>query len=122
MESVIKALEKAVLRGVTVSLLLESSAEHGGMINVDSIGKMRNRIPGAYIYRWKSQGSGPQGAVHAKCAVADGESAFVTSANLSDAAMERNIELGIRVKGGHLPMQLSDLLHYLVKTKVIEEA
>ena len=41
---------------------------------------------------------GPGGVLHAKAVVADAESVFVTSANLTDAALDRNIELGILVR------------------------
>ena len=37
----------------------------------------------------------PVGALHAKAVVADGESVFMTSANLTEAAFDRNIELGL---------------------------
>lgn len=38
---------------------------------------------------------GPAGVLHAKAVVADGELAFVTSANLTEAALDRNIEVGM---------------------------
>ena len=41
---------------------------------------------------------GPAGVLHAKTVVADGESVFVTSANLTEAAFDRNIELGLLVR------------------------
>ena len=41
---------------------------------------------------------GPGGVLHAKAVVADGEALFVTSANLTDAAQKRNIELGVVVR------------------------
>jgi hypothetical protein len=37
---------------------------------------------------------GPGGVLHAKAVVADDEVAFITSANLTEAALDRNIELG----------------------------
>jgi phosphatidylserine/phosphatidylglycerophosphate/cardiolipin synthase-like enzyme len=37
---------------------------------------------------------GPGGVLHAKVVVADDEVAFITSANLTEAALDRNIELG----------------------------
>jgi phosphatidylserine/phosphatidylglycerophosphate/cardiolipin synthase-like enzyme len=40
----------------------------------------------------------PGGVLHAKAVVADDEAVFVTSANLTEAAMERNIELGLLVR------------------------
>ena len=41
---------------------------------------------------------GPGGVLHAKAIVADDESVFVTSANLTEAALDRNIELGVLVR------------------------
>ena len=41
---------------------------------------------------------GPAGVLHAKAVVADEESVFITSANLTAAAQERNIELGLLVR------------------------
>ena len=41
---------------------------------------------------------GPTGVLHAKAVVADDESVFVTSANLTEAALDRNIEMGLLVR------------------------
>jgi phosphatidylserine/phosphatidylglycerophosphate/cardiolipin synthase-like enzyme len=41
---------------------------------------------------------GPGGVLHAKAVVADDEAVFVTSANLTEAALDRNIELGVLVR------------------------
>ncbi len=43
-----------------------------------------------------SEGSG--GILHAKAVVADDEAVFITSANLTQAAMDRNIELGVLIR------------------------
>ena len=40
----------------------------------------------------------PGGVLHAKAVVADEESVFITSANLTAAAQDRNIELGLVVR------------------------
>lgn len=40
----------------------------------------------------------PGGVLHAKAVVADDEAVFVTSANLTEAALARNIELGLLVR------------------------
>jgi len=44
--------------------------------------------------------------LHAKLAVADGESLFISSANLTNAAMQLNMELGVLICGGELPAQV----------------
>lgn len=41
---------------------------------------------------------GPGAVLHAKAVVVDDEVVFVTSANLTEAALERNIELGLLVR------------------------
>jgi phosphatidylserine/phosphatidylglycerophosphate/cardiolipin synthase-like enzyme len=41
---------------------------------------------------------GPAGVLHAKAVVADDEAVFITSANLTEAALDRNIEMGLLVR------------------------
>ncbi len=41
---------------------------------------------------------GPAGVLHAKAVMADDEAVFVTSANLTEAALDRNIEVGLLVR------------------------
>lgn len=122
-DSIIAALRNAVGRQVQIDLLVEPSSEHGGRVDHDSAAAIRKELPSANIYVWqpgaRAVGGSLPGAVHAKCAVADDDLAFVTSANLTTAAMERNIELGVLVRGGHLPAELSRHLEALVSTKVV---
>jgi hypothetical protein len=42
--------------------------------------------------------NGRPGSLHAKCIVVDGEQVFVSSANFTEAAQERNIEVGLLVQ------------------------
>ncbi len=122
--SVRQALNRAEGRGVEISILLESSDRHGGRVSVDSVKGMKGAVSSARVFIWSPDAkerdtAGLGGAVHAKCAVADGSTAFITSANLSTAAMERNMELGVRIEGGHLPAQLDRHLLALITTKMI---
>lgn len=122
---IIRALRGAIARQVQINVLLESSYKHGGQVTYDSVKAMKSTLPSIDVYVWSSnRKSFPEhlaGAVHAKCAVADGERAFITSANLTCAAMERNMELGVLVKGGKLPFELHRHLDALISTKVIEK-
>ncbi|WP_457593101.1 DISARM system phospholipase D-like protein DrmC [Hydrogenimonas sp.] len=115
-DGVLEALERAMKKGVKVEVLMESTSEYGGRISMDSIELFRERLPEAVVYWWNEPGA----SVHAKCAVADGEVAFITSANLTEAAMRRNMELGVKVEGGDLPKRLHDHLDALVVTGKIE--
>ena len=117
------ALNTAAERHVRIDILLESSVDEGGKLNIDSIGTYKGSIPSAHVYTWHPSDvstSKWNGVVHAKCAVSDGQLAFVTSANLSRAAMERNMELGVLVRGGSLPEKLDRHLAALVATGIVK--
>lgn len=119
--SIVKSLNQATARGVKVSMLLESSLDQGGSINVDSLGKMKALVPTASLYAWKEKEAPfTDGRVHAKVAVADGLICFMTSANLTGYAMERNMEMGVLIKGGTLPIEIHRHFDALVDTRVIE--
>lgn len=55
---------------------------------------------------------GRVGVLHAKAVVADEETLFVTSANLTEAAFDRNIEIGLLVRDR--PLALSVVSHFRV--------
>jgi len=123
-ETVVKALQNAVERNIRVDILLESSKSEGGKAYIDSISTFKDRIPSANFYRWEldpRSSEEPNGVVHAKCAVADGKMAFITSANLTTAAMERNMEMGVLIRGGNLPEKLDQHMAALVTTGIIRK-
>jgi cardiolipin synthase len=105
--SIMKALERAVGKGAEVSMLLEASDKHGGSVSIDAIAKMKATVPHLRIYSWvdKELGFGG-GRVHAKVAVADECFCFISSANLTGHAMEKNMEAGALIRGGATPRSL----------------
>jgi cardiolipin synthase len=114
--SIVAALNAATARGVDVRMLLEESK--------GAAAKLRAAVPSAFIYVWDEQSKAEAGiptsaSVHAKCAVADGGEALVTSANLTDHALEKNIELGVHIRGGTEPSRLLSHLMALVSTNKI---
>lgn len=121
--SVIAAINAAALRGVEVRILVEASVTQGGSLLVDPVATMRSAVPSAKLYAWTDRPHPfTNGRVHAKVAVADDAVAFLTSANLTGHALERNMEAGVLVVGGHIPSRLRDHLHALIETKVIHGA
>ncbi len=118
--TIVKALNAANDRGVVISMLLELSQDHGGSITFDAIGKMRTLVPAARLYAWREK-SDPfsDGRVHAKVAVADGRMCFITSANLTGHAMEKNMEAGVLISGGRIAKLLDEHLRSLVDTKIV---
>lgn len=118
--SIVKALNAACERGVVISMLLESSQDHGGSINIDVIGKMRTLVPTAQLYAWRDKADTfSDGRVHAKVAVADGSACFITSANLTRYAMDKNMEAGVLISGGRIPKLLDKHLRSLVDMKIV---
>ena len=121
--SIVNALNTSSDQGVVISMLLELSQENGGSINFDVIAKMRVLVPSAKLYAWRNKADAfYDGRVHAKVAVADAQTCFITSANLTGHAMEKNMEAGVLIKGGNLPKLLHSHLKALIDVKIIVSA
>jgi phosphatidylserine/phosphatidylglycerophosphate/cardiolipin synthase-like enzyme len=120
---VVSAMNEAACRGVRLRVLLEASTGHGGALNYDPAAMMRASVRAAEIYTWKER---PEpfvdGKVHAKVAVIDGARAFITSANLTGHALEKNMEAGVLINGGPVPRTLSAHLQALIDVGVIARA
>ena len=118
--TVVEELNAANSRGVKILVLLESSTDHGGSLTVDPVAMMRRHVPSSILYAWTDR-SPPfeDGRVHAKVMVADDRIAFLTSANLTGHAMEKNMEAGVVIVGGHIPVGLRSHLHALIETNII---
>lgn len=97
-QRVIQALDRAIGRGVKVTMVLESPE------TFDAAG------PGAYtgypVYRWPPEQRPPGARLHAKVVAVDGRIALLTSANLTPTAQDRSIELGLLVRGGSAPADI----------------
>jgi cardiolipin synthase len=118
--TIMSALRRAADRGVQISMLLESSDKHGGGVAIDAIAHMRTALPSARVYFWHDKDEGFSGGkVHAKVAVCDGLLCFISSANLTGHAMEKNMEAGVLIRGGALPSRLHDHLEALATIKVV---
>ena len=120
--SVVYALNAATARGIAVRILLEMSINHELDSSIDPIEIMRRHVPSAALYVWTNRPAPfAEGRVHAKVAVADNKKAFLTSANMTGHALEKNMEAGVVISGGNLPSELSSHLNALVETQVIRE-
>lgn len=60
-----------------------------------------------------------RGALHVKCAVVDDEAAMISSAYLTEHAMNLNMELELLVRGGELPRSLAGHLRSLIQSRVL---
>lgn len=61
----------------------------------------------------------PTGVLHAKAVVVDDEAVFVTSANLTEAALDRNIELGLVVRDRALAASVSSHFRILIERALL---
>lgn len=68
-----------------------------------------------YDPRSLASGPGPRAALHAKTIVVDDTRAFVTSANFTEAAHERNIEAGVLVESVSFASSLRQQFEFLVE-------
>ena len=82
---------------------------------------VKNDWPGVHLPRVYydprslEQGRSPRSSLHAKCVVVDGSEALVTSANFTEAAQIRNIELGLHVKSSTIAGQIEDHFYSLIR-------
>jgi phosphatidylserine/phosphatidylglycerophosphate/cardiolipin synthase-like enzyme len=70
--------------------------------------------PSVYYDPRALETEGPAGVLHAKALVVDDEAVFVTSANLTEAALDRNIELGLLVRDRALAASVSSHFRALI--------
>lgn len=114
------ALERAAARGVNIHFVAETVE--------DSAGKLSYTGPilpaGTQMYIWprskRARDGEKVGLLHAKCAVADGELALISSANLTENALGLNIETGVLLRGPNAA-RLQKRLVELVAAGVWEE-
>jgi phosphatidylserine/phosphatidylglycerophosphate/cardiolipin synthase-like enzyme len=122
--TIVEALKAAADRGVDVRLILESVVESKGNLTHDAKEAFDALGDTVSFYVWpaelRASASGGHAAMHAKCAVADGRVAFVTSANLTGAAMTDNMELGLVVRGGDVPRRIANHFNALMKNELLK--
>ena len=110
-------------RGVNVGLILEFEEESQGQLSIDSLKAFpENLTKKIDIYYWPIEKRecnelGRPGKLHAKCAVID-DNAIISSANLTDDAFNRNMEMGVLLRGGILPRQLREYFRGLISKGV----
>jgi phosphatidylserine/phosphatidylglycerophosphate/cardiolipin synthase-like enzyme len=54
--------------------------------------------------------------LHAKCVVVDGEQAFISSANFTEAVHERNIEVGVLLRSCPSAKRLVEFFEHLIRS------
>jgi cardiolipin synthase A/B len=106
-----EVLALAVSRKVRVRLILEFEETSQKQLSLDALDAFpAELIAHAEIYYWplgirERNEFGRPGKLHAKVAVVD-DQALLSSANLTDDAFNRNLEIGALFSGGEIPRRL----------------
>lgn len=85
----VKALWRGIARGVQTTLLVDSTVNSGKTASM-----LRAKLTGARFWTYESP-DGKYALQHSKVLIVDSRTAFVTSANLSTAGAESNLEAGV---------------------------
>ncbi len=122
---VLAALSAAAQRGVDVRLVLESTEDSQGRLTHDAAAAFASLGGAVTFYVWpldrRPASEARSGSLHAKAVVADAHAAFVTSANLTGQALNANMELGLLVQGGTVPMRLDAHFDELIAQGMLRE-
>ncbi len=79
-----------------------------------------NRLPRVYYDPRSLELAGhTASSMHAKCVVIDGAEALVTSANFTEAAQERNIELGLLVDSQPVAHRIEEHFMSLIRNEIL---
>lgn len=123
-----QSLLRAATRNVVISIVLESKDMSAGPMAFSELKAWGTELTAASnIYFWPVEerpksDAGQHGVLHVKCAVADQNSAFISSANLTDHALNLNMELGVLIRGGEIPRDLHAHLRGLIESNVLRKA
>jgi len=103
-------------------VIIETPDKLGGEHEYSTIRALGDEVAAcATLYYWPKEhravsDSNKPGLLHVKCAVADGEWLFLSSANLTQQAFTINMELGMLIRGGAMArkveQQFSELIQF----------
>lgn len=118
---VAEALASAVSRGVRVVFVVETAIANGGKVDFDPLPHLAGDLADAIeAYVWPvaeraRDDRGRHGTLHAKFAVADRHRLLVSSANLTEFALNLNIELGVMLTGGSAPAEAAAQVDRMIR-------
>lgn len=96
--AMVLALRAAAMRGVAVTLMATPGGQYGPANGMMHLGvQLSHEIPGCKLLTLADSPDGSYQVLHSKFVIVDSKWAFVGSANFSDAAADRNVELGLQV-------------------------
>ncbi|WP_097650919.1 DISARM system phospholipase D-like protein DrmC [Candidatus Chloroploca asiatica] len=121
------ALRRAAQRGIMLRLVIESPHARAGNIAYDSLVALGPQVAAhATIYQWPlaqrpRDNDGRHGSLHVKCAIADGQTLLISSANLTRYALSLNMELGLLLRGGRHPHDVQAHIEALIARGILTQ-
>ena len=119
-----QALQGALNRGVKVRLIAEDSevADKIPFGIKEALGK--NIIEQTQVFIWPKHkrpvdNEGRYGSLHIKCAIADSQKLFITSANLTQYAMTLNMEMGVLIQSCQVANQVERQIEKLIEQGIL---
>ena len=102
----IKALDRRRRDSVEIRLLLETPKSDGTGPDCPKV--FERLLPYVKALEWprKSREDHDWTSMHVKVLIKDADAVLVTSANMSEAAMRHNMEVGVEIKGGTVAARL----------------
>lgn len=119
------ALVRAAGRGVRITVVVETPDRLEGQNTYSTLQALGVDVAAkSNVFFWPNENRpkdkhGKVGILHVKCAVADGRSLFLTSANLTEYAFTVNMELGVLLTGGALPEQIEKHFDRMIQTGIL---
>ncbi|MFI7080619.1 DISARM system phospholipase D-like protein DrmC [Micromonospora sp. NPDC049903] len=102
-------LAAATARGVTVVVVVETLSGAAGALRGKEPAAAFAGVPGVEMWHWPTERRAERPArMHAKIAVADRRTLLLSSANLTQSGVDRNIEAGLLVRGGSAPQRAAE--------------
>jgi phosphatidylserine/phosphatidylglycerophosphate/cardiolipin synthase-like enzyme len=122
-----KALVRAAKRDVRLTVILETPDKvegEGQYSTIKALGQEVSACSTVYYWPKENRPLGPNkkaGLLHVKCAVADGQWLFLSSANLTQQAFTINMELGMLVRGGSIPSRVEQQFDRLIQSGQLKQ-
>jgi phosphatidylserine/phosphatidylglycerophosphate/cardiolipin synthase-like enzyme len=122
-----KALVRAAKRGVRLTVIVETPDKIEGQGEYSTIQALGQEVAAcSTVYFWPKENrpvgeNHKVGILHVKCAVADGEWLFLSSANLTQQAFTINMELGMLVRGGTMPRRVEQQFERLIQSGQLKQ-
>jgi phosphatidylserine/phosphatidylglycerophosphate/cardiolipin synthase-like enzyme len=114
------ALVRAANRGVRLNVIVETPDKIEGEGEYSTIRALGREVAArSTVYFWPKENrpvgeKNKVGILHVKCAVADGRWLFLSSANLTFQAFTTNMELGLLLRGGTIPVRVERQFDHLI--------